>query len=316
MSISFDITTLNEFVAKAPHAKIARIVMVVLIGYLAYMMAQLTWLFVPEATNSSSITAKPTSVANNKQNNQYNIDALVKLNLFGKADSKKVVPVQQPVQDAPQTKLKLVLSGVVASDIEEVAAAIIENNGKQATYGIGDTIKGTRAVLERVLSDRVLIKQSGRLETLMLDGFKYSKSNEKITTNRTTSAKSQTRNKADLKSARVVDQRRNAQVSDNVKTLRKDFSQNPAKITDYLKISPKRVSGKIVGYRLMPGKNSEFFKSSGLKSGDVAIQMNGYDLTEPVQAAQALRALKQEQEVSLLLDRNGENTEILFSINE
>ena len=64
----------------------------------------------------------------------------------------------------------------------------------------------------------------------------------------------------------------------------------------------------------MPGKNSEFFQNSGLKSGDVAIQMNGYDLTAPSEAAQALAALKQDKEVSLLIDRNGELNEILFSI--
>ena len=66
----------------------------------------------------------------------------------------------------------------------------------------------------------------------------------------------------------------------------------------------------------MPGKKAEFFQSAGLKSGDVAIQMNGLDLTNPSEAAQALKALREEQEVSLLLDRDGDMTEILFSINE
>ena len=42
--------------------------------------------------------------------------------------------------------------------------------------------------------------------------------------------------------------------------------------------------------------------------------MNGYDLTAPSEAAQALSALKQDKEVSLLIDRNGELNEILFSI--
>ena len=65
----------------------------------------------------------------------------------------------------------------------------------------------------------------------------------------------------------------------------------------------------------MPGKDPTFFESSGLKSGDVAIQMNGFDLTAPREAAQALKSLKEEREVSLLLDRNGDMTEILFSIN-
>lgn len=42
--------------------------------------------------------------------------------------------------------------------------------------------------------------------------------------------------------------------------------------------------------------------------------MNGLDLTEGSQAQQALQLLKSEQEISLLVDRNGELTEILFSI--
>ena len=73
-------------------------------------------------------------------------------------------------------------------------------------------------------------------------------------------------------------------------------------------------NGATVGYLLMPGKDPEFFKSSGLQSGDVAVQMNGYDLTSPIDAAQALQALKTEPEVALWVDRNGEVTEILFSI--
>ena len=64
----------------------------------------------------------------------------------------------------------------------------------------------------------------------------------------------------------------------------------------------------------MPGKNGEFFSASGLKAGDVAVQVNGFDLTIPSNAAQALQALKEQSEVSLLVDRNGEMTEILFSI--
>ena len=77
------------------------------------------------------------------------------------------------IEDAPQTRLNLTLTGVVASSNRENAAAIIEHQSSQETYGIGDLITGTRATLEQVHNDRVLIKQSGRLETLMLDGFEY-----------------------------------------------------------------------------------------------------------------------------------------------
>ena len=114
----------------------------------------------------------------------------------------------------------------------------------------------------------------------------------------------------------MLDQRKNRKLTQSAKNLRADLNENPGKITDYLKITPKRESGNIIGYQLRAGRNPEFFNLSGLQSGDVAVQMNGYDLTVASEAAQALKALKSEQEVTLLVDRKGEITQILFSINE
>ena len=122
-------------------------------------------------------------------------------------------------------------------------------------------------------------------------------------------------NKISKDENKILDQRNNKKLSAQAKNLRKDLNENPGNIIDYLKILPKRKSGQIIGYSLRPGKNPQFFKSSGLKSGDVAVQMNGYDLVQPLEAAQALNALKTEKEVSLLLDRDGEMTEIIFSVN-
>ena len=93
------------------------------------------------------------------------------------------------------------------------------------------------------------------------------------------------------------------------------MSQNPAKISDYLRISPKRKGGNIVGYSLRPGKKPEFFKLSGLKTGDVAVQMNGFDLIAPTQAMQAMAEMKKARDISLLVDRQGSLTEILISLD-
>lgn len=313
MSLPNNLTSLLEMMSKLPQQKIAKAISVILLGYIAYQGAQLTWLLLEEPTaNIGNVTT--TGEHNQQQQQELNLSALKALNLFGKYNEK---PVEKSieVQDAPETRLNLTLSGVVASDDANISAAVIENGGKQETYGIGDTITGTRASLEKVFNDRVLIKQSGRLETLMLDGFKY----EKITAkpSRDSRPKSPTKVSEPPRARKnLVDQRENKVLTDNVTQLKNDINEDPAKITDYLKISPKRENGSIVGYRLMPGKKAEFFESAGLKSGDVAIQMNGLDLTNPSEAAQALKALREEQEVSLLLDRDGDMTEILFSINE
>jgi len=317
MQLPVSYTDLDELINKLPQKKIAQAIVVILAIYIAYLLAQLTWLLLPSAgVEQSSLVAKPT-LSQQDAKKSLDLTALKNLHLFGQFhEQKKTTEVK--VQDAPETKLRLTLSGTVASDDANIAAAVIENNGKQETYGIGDKITGTRATLESVATDRVLIKQSGRLETLMLDGFKYSKStNTKGSSlSKITNFPVNTKGPSSTKSAKVVDQRDNQKLRESAKRLKDDIQNSPGKIIDYLRIIPKRQNGAIIGYQLRPGKNKEFFQSSGLKSGDVAVQMNGLDLTVPSEAAQAMQTLKEETELSLLIERNGEMTEILFSIQE
>lgn len=316
MSLSNNLSNVFEQLSKLPQKKITQADIFLLLSYIAYLFAQITWLAIPQEKNAAVLKAsgsKSTQVSTSKQ---LNVNAIEALNLFGAFSQQEVEKVEELViEDAPETRLKLTLTGAVASSDKATSAAIIESAGKQETYSIGENIKGTRAVLEKVFNDRVLLKVSGRLETLMIEGVDFNKNVQAI---KPASKQQRTTKKAPSKrfsSPNIVDQRNNKALTQSTKSLRKDLDDDPGKITDYLKISPKRENGKISGYRLMPGKDPTFFESAGLKNGDVAIQMNGFDLTEPREAAQALQSLKEEREVSLLLDRNSEITEILFSID-
>ncbi len=312
MALTNNLTSFSSLLAKLPQQKIAQAVSLLLLVYIAFVAAKITWLVVPQeqVVNSSAMTS---GAAYKKQAaSSYNLSALQALNLFGQYNKQEAEVIEQ-VQNAPQTRLQLTLSAAVASDSKETAAAIIEYQGKQETYGIGDIIVGTRASLEQVLIDRVIIKQSGRLETLMLDGADYHQPAKAVVTTEVKNKNKATA--AQAPQANIVDQRLNKALSQSAKRLRKDLTDNPGKITDYLRISPARKNGEIIGYRLSAGKDPEFFKLSGLKSGDVAVQMNGYDLLTPVEAAQAMAALKTEGDVSLLVNRNDDLVEILFSIN-
>ena len=326
MELPNNFASLTEALTKLPQQRIAKVISVLLLTYVAYILSQLTWLLAPQTERAKVINIGSQVTNAQSKNGNVNISKINVLNLFG---THNAIPIETTVdmQDAPETQLNLTLSGVVASTDSSTAAAIIENNGKQETYGIGEIIIGTKAVLKNVANDRVLIKQAGRLETLMLDGFSYNAADHQSQQiGKKLSRLSQ--NKRQLKQGpnkkqtlslspkpKVIDQRANKNLKDKFSNLKKSISEEPGKIIDYLKISPKRKNGEVVGYRLMPGKDAEFFKLSGLKSGDVAVQMNGLDLTVPLQAAQALQVLKQEQEVSLLVDRKGAMTEILFSVN-
>lgn len=317
MAITDNFTSFATTLAKLPQQKVAQAISVLLLVYIAFLAAKITWLLVPQAPITSHSTVATGVKQANSTEQSFNLSALQALNLFGQYDE-QVKDIAEPITDAPETRLQLTLSGLVASDNAETAAAIIEYQGKQETYGIGDVILGTRANLEQVLTDRVIIKQSGRLETLMLDGADYNQPAQNIANKRETLNRVKNRDKAPRttrKNADVVDQRLNSELAENAAQLRADISKDPGKITDYLTISPARKGGEIVGYRLSPGRNPAFFKLSGLKPGDIALQMNGHDLLIPLEAAQALSALKTERDMSILIERKNDLIEILFSID-
>lgn len=314
MAISDSFTSFTSNLAKLPQQKIAQVISVLLLIYIAFLATKITWLLVPQdpITSNSTLAVGAKQVSSTEQS--FNLSALQALNLFGQYNQ-QVTDVVEQITDAPVTRLKLTLSGLVASDNPDTAAAIIEYQGKQETYGVGDIILGTRANLEQVLIDRVIIKQLGRLETLMLDGADYNQPAQNIANKKAALKSKKMDDDGPTKETNVVDQRSNSELSKSAEKLRSDLSNDPGKITDYLRISPARKEGKIVGYRLSPGKDPEFFKLSGLKSGDIAVQMNGYDLRDPLEAAQALSALKTEREISLLIERKNDLIEILFSID-
>ncbi|MGL6123047.1 MAG: type II secretion system protein GspC, partial [Shewanella sp.] len=236
---------------------------------------------------------------------------LQQLALFGKADAtsdKPKVEAVETVTDAPKTSLSIQLTGVVASTADQKGLAIIESSGSQETYSLGDKIKGTSAALKEVYADRIIITNAGRYETLMLDGLVYtsqSPANQQLQQAKT--------NKAGSAVSRV-DQRKNAEISQELAQSRTELLADPSKITDYIAISPVRQGDSVAGYRLNQGKDANLFKQAGLKANDLAKSINGYDLTVMSQALEMMSQLPELTEVSIMVEREGQLVEIMFSL--
>ncbi|MGL5360759.1 MAG: type II secretion system protein GspC [Shewanella sp.] len=301
---------LDKVIAKAvgmPHKPLSQVVFWVGFVLCLLLAAQITWKLMP--TSSSCSGWSPTAVSPTSSAGQFDLSGLQQLGLFGKADAKADKPkveVVEAVTDAPKTTLSIQLTGVVASTASQKGLAIIESSGSQETYSLGDKIKGTAASLKDVYADRIIITNAGRYETLMLDGLVY--------TSQSPANQQLQKAKTDKALVSRVDQRKNAEISQELAQSRSQLLADPSKITDYLAISPVKQGQAVLGYRLNPGKDVDLFRQAGFKANDLAKSINGYDLTVMSQALEMMSQLPELTEVSVMVEREGQLVEIMFSL--
>lgn len=295
-------------------ALLKTLIIVILVITILFSIADIIWQTVP----SPSAPKQPVQITQQQSaalpaSSTNNVTDLLALHIFGEASQ---TPVQvETVTNAPETKLNLTLTGVVASTDEKSGAAIIANRNTQNTYGIGEKIEGTQATLHRVLADRVIISNRGAKETLMLDGIDFSKvssatSTQAAKTNPASSAQPVMFPANQRIPKNVVKQLPVGPSLESIAELR----AAPEKFTDFINISPIRQEGELQGYRVTPGKNPALFIDSELKTGDVITNINGLDLTQPREAVQAMQALRQSQSLEIAIMRNNQPMTLSLSL--
>ena len=287
------------------HQKQLHTIVVVLLSlYLIAFAAKLVWRIIPEPQLSATPTvSRAPVISSSSGQNGVNIVKIQQLNLFGNAAAKPAEPVAE-VTDAPETRLNLTLTGVVASSEQEAGTAIIENRGSQAVYGLGEKIEGTNATLQKVYNDRVIIKNGVRNETLMLDGIDYDEANRR--------REMQARNRPEPQE----EEEDTVELSEEALEATAALRERPANFTDFISISPKTEEGQLIGYQVSPGKEPELFKSAGLQAGDVITQINGLDLTDLQQSQEALSELRNAQTIELTIIRDGSLTTLYLDLPE
>lgn len=295
------------------HQKQLHLVVVVLLSlYLLAFAARLVWQIIPEpdaATIPADLSADPQRV----QRGQSGVDVaqIQQLNLFGKPIQNDALVDEKPITDAPETKLKLTLTGVVVSSIKEEAAAIIEYRGVQDVYGLGEKIESTNATLHQVHDDRVIIKNGIRKETLMLDGIDYDTNKKRVVRNELPETRRP--NLPPRNNTPPTGKGRQVKIDEGIAN---QLRKKPASFTDYISITPAINDGQLIGYKIQPGNNPALFESSGLKSGDVVIQINGLDLTDTQQSSAAMNELRQASTIELTLTRDGEYITVYLDMPE
>ncbi|MFQ3234571.1 MAG: general secretion pathway protein C [Paraglaciecola sp.] len=277
--------------------QINRLIVALLSIFLLAYAAEITWRLVPDsAISNKASTVATIRASQNPVVKRPDLAVIKRLNLFGDLDAQPVV--QSKVTDAPQTRLNLTLTGVVTSTVKAQGAAIIENQGSQETYGLGEKILGTNATLQEVYADRVIIRNNSAHETLMLDGLDYAQIQSK---NRPIPSPRAMRSTSP---SQTTQQR--VTLSDGVLDITRSLQQRPASFTDFIAVSPQRTDGQLEGYRVSPGSKPELFNAAGLQTGDIITEINGLDLTDTQQSVEAMGELRQAQSLQITVNRSNE----------
>ena len=266
-----------------------------LVVWIASQLASLTWSIISpgeEAAPEKVAAVRATSAQADADRRL--IGQLPGWNLLGEAP-KQTAPVKTEVPaDAPDTRLKLTLRGALASDNPENARAIIADpSGRDEQYAIGDAVPGN-AELSEIFPDRVILKRSGRYETLRLP-------------EESSRPAAGVRARQSQRRRPAGNQRQGGNLTRQLQNVREQLRSNPQSMAGMLRVSPHTDdSGSVIGYALSPGRDPAMFEQLGLVEGDVVIEVNDMAMSDPNNGAQALAALRSGQPVTVKLLRNGQ----------
>jgi general secretion pathway protein C len=186
-------------------------------------------------------------------------------------------------QDAPQTSLPLVLTGVIAGDEPSAGLAILGPNAQAAkVYAVGDSVPGG-AELAAVLPRKVLLRRNGLLRSLSLP--------RQLSVN------------APLPSAALPPSALAApQFAARMRAL---VARRPTVLAALLRPEPVFVGGQLRGYRVYPGSDPRAFRELGLQPGDLVMAINGTPLNDPAQDQQVFDTLGSSSQATVTVLRNG-----------
>lgn len=269
-----------------------------LVLWLAWQLAQLSWAFISGDTQQAGRADVPVVETVKRNEQRHNERQIANWHLFGTATQTQ--PVRQPAPvDAPDTRLRLTLSGIFASEDESEARAIIgDERGKEQSYAIGDSLPGN-VKLSAIHSDRVILERNGRYETLRLPRDRKGGGVPAVS----------------HRNARPV-ARNNSAVDRNaaLQRYKSEIKKNPSSFMNYVRATPARENGQFIGFRLQAGRQRGVLNELGLQPGDIVTGINGIAIDNPAKGMEAMRALGEGQNVNVTLLRGGEEVSMNFTL--
>ena len=182
--------------------------------------------------------------------------------------------------DVPPTSLSLRLYGIRYSNSGQLDAAILGfDPNNQRIYKANEVIADD-IILEFIEPERVVISRGGIRESVTFDS-------DTVLSPEITKA--------------LANSSKGIQVEDI----------NSSALSQMISFQPYFSNGTLKGYQIYPRNQSKLFDSSGLKSGDVLVAVNGLDIKDP----SVLKELSVFGQVKLDLIRDDDDLSIIVKLN-
>ena len=182
--------------------------------------------------------------------------------------------------DIPPTSLSLRLYGIRYSNSGQLDAAILGfDPNNQRIYKTNEVIADD-IILEFIEPERVVISRRGIRESVTFDSDT-------------------------VLSPEITKALANSSKGIKVEDI------NSSALSQMISFQPYFSNGTLKGYQIYPGNQSKLFDSSGLKSGDVLVAVNGLDIKDP----SVLKELSVFGQVKLDLIRDDDDLSIIVKLN-
>lgn len=277
--------------------RLSSLMTVLCIVLLTYNAAHWTWMIVPAPREEAAPPAVKAPSAVSSQFDALSLGReIVARHLFGQAQA---VGAGQG-SAIPETQLQLVLRGVMASGDPRTATAIIADpSGNENFYRVGKELPGS-AILKEVHDQHIVLSRGGRIEVLRLpeDALKGSEGVKPPP--------------AALMPSSVAP----PAAGPLVQQYRDQFLHDPQSLANALQGEPYWESGRMIGYRLRPGRDAGALMKLGLRPGDIVTAINGMSMADAAGRTELLRNIANATQFNVDMRRNGKPFSITIPVGQ
>lgn len=318
----------SRYLVQPSRARRLRQLLLLLLAVWAVLsLSRLIWSLFPsfamDPVDSAQVINPVSRPAKSGPDRDVDINKMRSWHLFGEAGAEVAqAPVVQEVKDtvregiekgARETRLKLLLRGIVASTEDGLGRAIIEYKKQQEVYSVEDKLPVSgNVVLAKVMPQQVVLDNGGTFELLTL----FDESGLDAQVPPPESRRSAAGGRPQGSWGRQLDKRTDAQATALAQSYRQRLYENPQSLVDVVNVSAVREGEELLGYRITPGKDKKQFQQLGFKSGDLVTGVNGIALNDPANTMRLYQTMRSAKEAVFELEREQKRLSLSVSLQD